>query len=142
MPNRARTRGHDWEREVRRNFKQRGKEDCETARYASRKIDDLGIDHVKTAPFLTQCKATKNNPSYQKLLPEMDDIEMFPDWVIPTVLHKKTGEKHCPHKGKYTILRYKDFIKLAVAAGFLDPSDDEEELYREGIEEKLDNMFR
>ena len=46
----SRRKGHDYERAIRKEFRQLGWKYCETSRYASKAIDDAKIDLVKL-PF-------------------------------------------------------------------------------------------
>tara|TARA_R100000773_G_scaffold44079_2_gene43984 strand:+ start:361 stop:708 length:348 start_codon:yes stop_codon:yes gene_type:complete len=99
---RSRRKGHDFERQIRKEYKDLGWNKCETSRYASRLIDDRKIDLVNTKPFAIQCKSTINNPSYHKIFKEMQaDID---DYKL--IYHKKKN------KGEYVIIEKNDFHEL------------------------------
>lgn len=63
----ARTKGHNWERMVRRFWIDMGYEQTRTTREASKQLDGCGIDLVGT-PFLIQCKAgyARNRPKFEE----------------------------------------------------------------------------
>ena len=59
--------------------------ECETSRFASKKLDDMKVDLVETDPFYVQCKAVENLGPVHNVLAEMPDKEM-----LNIVFHKKS----------------------------------------------------
>jgi Holliday junction resolvase len=98
----SRRKGHDYERAIRKEFRQLGWKYCETSRYASKAIDDAKIDLVKTDPFVIQCKSTANNPSYHKILDQMKpSMPMF-----KLIYHKRKGGR------EYVIMGKNDWLEI------------------------------
>ena len=98
----SRRKGHNYERKVRLEFRQMGWIYCETSRYASKAIDDAKIDLVNTDPFVIQCKATANNPSYHKILKQMKPN--MPKYKL--IYHKK------PNDSEYVIMEKNDWLEI------------------------------
>lgn len=67
----ARVKGHVFEREIAELFRSLGFDECETSRFASKKMDDLKVDLVGTDPFYVQCKAVEALGSIHNVLAEM-----------------------------------------------------------------------
>ena len=76
-----RVKGHSYEREIVKEMRGLGY-DCDTSRYANRKLDDAKVD-IAGLPFNIQCKAYKKQPSFRPILDEMPQEEK-----INTVFHK------------------------------------------------------
>lgn len=98
----SRRKGHDYERAIRKEFRDFGWKFCETSRYASKMIDNAKIDLVGTEPFAVQCKNTANNPSYDKILSDMRPNKP----LYKLIYHKKTG------KGEYVIMEKNDWLEI------------------------------
>lgn len=70
-----RKKGHVYEREVCKAFRENGWTEAQTSRYASRKRDDEKVDLCFTPPFNVQCKATKTINMHTELRKMPDDDE-------------------------------------------------------------------
>ena len=81
----ARVKGHTFERDIAQKFRDMGWTECETSRFASKKLDDMKVDLVETDPFYVQCKAVENLGPVHNVLAEMPDKEM-----LNIVFHKKS----------------------------------------------------
>lgn len=82
--------------------------DAATSRSASREMDNLGVDLVRTGNLQIQCKNTKDKPDYPNILKNM------PNGPINVIFHKYTKKSKTRFTtiGKYAILDLDDFIKL------------------------------
>ena len=98
----SRRKGHDYERQIRREYRELGWSNCETSRFASKMMDDRKIDLVNTKPFAVQCKSLINNPSYHKIFKEMEADR--DDYKI--IYHKRKND------GEYVIMEKDDFHEL------------------------------
>ena len=98
----SRRKGHDYERAIRKEFRNLGWKYCETSRYASKAIDDAKIDLVGTDPFAIQCKATINNPSYHKILDQMRPNKP----LYKLIYHKRQGGR------EYVIMEKNDWLEI------------------------------
>lgn len=109
MSNRNRTAGHNWEREVRNDFRTIGYKEAETSRYASRKMDDQKVDLVDTGIYNIQCKVSNKALDFCKILGEMPD-----DDKVNVVLAKMTDKKgkRFMTKKRLAVLDYYHFITL------------------------------
>lgn len=108
MASRNRTAGHNWEREVIKDFVQLGYKDAVSSRYGSKQLDDAGVDVMNTPPYSIQCKNESKKVDYHTLLTNMPG-------PVPVVMHKFTQKSDGGRfvlKGKYAILKYDDFIAL------------------------------
>lgn len=100
----ARKKGHAYEREVARRFREAGFSDCVTSRLESKRLDDLGVDLCYTGPWLVQCKAVERLGCLHTILSAM------PENGIPVVFHKKN------RKGTIVALREEDFWEIVRSA--------------------------
>ena len=66
----ARRKGHDYERQVRRELAKYFPE-VMTSRAADPEADCRGVDLVNTPGYAFQCKAVENSVNYPKILREM-----------------------------------------------------------------------
>ena len=66
----ARRKGHNFERLIRKRLLPIYPK-CQTSRYASKMLDDNGIDFVGTYPFVIQAKNVERGVNPQKILSEM-----------------------------------------------------------------------
>lgn len=107
MGNRNRTAGHNWERETAEDYRSVGYEEACTTRYSSRKKDDAKIDIDFTVPFAVQCKYTKNQPNFSKLL---DSIQTVPG-EIP-VIHYKRNNGRGGNKDEIVVLYKEDWLEF------------------------------
>jgi hypothetical protein len=101
MGNTARTKGHNYERQIAKEMRELGWPDAATSRYVSQELDDQKVDIARTDPFNIQCKAYKNNPQYTKILSEMPEGANY-----NIVFHKK------PRQGEFVIMKKEDFYEL------------------------------
>jgi len=83
----ARAKGHTYEREIAKWWRDRGFENCKTSRYESKMLDDLKVDLTNTNPFNCQLKAVENLGSIHKVLDSMPK-----DSNYNLVFHKKTRQ--------------------------------------------------
>ena len=102
--NRNRRAGHGFEREVVKMLKDRGW-DAHTARYASRMLDDAGVDIAGDYPRLIQCKATATTPNMRDLLETTMADTIFWRKMI------KNGERFY-QSGDFAILPLEDFLDI------------------------------
>lgn len=96
----ARAKGHTYERDVARKFREAGFPDCVTSRLESKRMDDLGVDLCYTAPWLVQCKAV------EKLGPVHDLLQRMPSGGMPVIFHKRS------RKGTVVSMREEDFWRV------------------------------
>ena len=82
----SKKKGNAYEQKIARELRFIGWPDCETARYASKRTDDSGIDFVGTRSFTIQAKDAERSQPYSKLLNRM--IKANKD-TIPLVFHKR-----------------------------------------------------
>ena len=101
----SKKKGNAYEQKIARELRFIGWPNCETARYASKRTDDSGIDFVGTRSFTIQAKATERTPTYSELLARMAKAE--PD-KMPLVFHKRN------HKIETVTMRKKDAYKLMI----------------------------
>lgn len=102
MGNKNRRKGHDYERELVKDFKNLGFKNCVTSRYGSKMLDDQGIDLMYTGDFAVQAKCYSRNPNYRKVLEEMQ----IRATDIPIVFHK------VPRGREYCVLYKEDLLEL------------------------------
>lgn len=103
-----RRKGHAYEVSITHDFKTMGElwdveewKSCQTARYASRMLDDAKVDIAFTTPFNIQAKMWKSAPSYHTILKEMPKDEN-----INVIFHKR------PNKGEVVVMDKADFYKI------------------------------
>jgi len=97
---RSRTKGHNYERAIRKEMIELGYKDCQTARYASREADNNGIDLVNTGQYNIQCKAVEKGLNYLETLAAMPQDEK-----INVIFHKRKRKE-------IAIMTKEDFYKL------------------------------
>lgn len=102
MANTNRNKGHNYERQLVKDFKKLGFENCVTSRYGSKMLDDQGIDLMNTGDFAIQAKCYKRNPQYKKVLADM----VVKPTDVPIIFHKAPGGK------EYCILHKEDMMEL------------------------------
>ena len=102
MANTNRNKGHNYERQLVKDFKKLGFENCVTSRYGSKMLDDQGIDLMNTGDFAVQAKCYKRNPQYKKVLADM----VVNPTDVPIIFHKAPGGK------EYCILHKEDMMEL------------------------------
>lgn len=102
MANTNRNKGHNYERQLVKDFKKLGFENCVTSRYGSKMLDDQGIDLMNTGDFAVQAKCYKRNPQYKKVLADM----VVKPTDVPIIFHKAPGGK------EYCILHKEDMMEL------------------------------
>ena len=108
MANRNRTAGHDWEREVIKDFKEIGYTEAVSSRYSSRETDAAGIDICNTDNLAIQCKNTFKSVDYHKINKEMNTDKH------KIIVHKRTEKKGDRFivQGKYAVLEYEFAMQL------------------------------
>ena len=104
MANRNKQAGSRLELDIVSRLKEMGYE-AVTARYASRMMDDKGIDIVSDFPFAIQCKASINQPNCHQIFTEKEcDVIFFRKM-------EKQGKRFFA-KGEYAMLRLDDLLNL------------------------------
>lgn len=106
MGNTSRRKGHDYERQIRKEFIELGYDECQTSRYASKETDDKGIDLVGTDPWAVQCKCYAKSPNYKKVLSDMQ--------TEPTQM-KLLFHKVPKVNDEYVIMEKADFMEILQA---------------------------
>lgn len=103
MPKRinSKNKGSDYERKIRLEMIELGWTECETARYASKKVDDSKVDLCNTVPLNIQCKAMEKTPNLFNVLDEMPK-----DSNHNVIFHKKN------RRGEIVVMRKEDFYEL------------------------------
>ena len=118
MGNPARDKGHRAERKYARIFRDLGYEDCQTSRYESKALDDVGID-LTNLPFNVQIKAGYarglNISSVLKKIKENLKTKFKNRAKNPTiVIHEKDSKKGIKRDETHTLvcMTFEDFKKL------------------------------
>ena len=101
-------RGHTYERDIVKELTSRGYE-AATARYASRMLDDQGVDIASDYPFRIQCKATVKPPGIHDLLTTTAANAIFWRRIV------KQG-KQFYKDGEYVTISQEDFLDLVEKA--------------------------
>lgn len=86
--NTARTKGHNYERKIRKEFIEMGFVEYNTSRIESIKLDNAKVDLCNTGCFNIQCKAVENGINYQILLSTMPYDNKY-----NIILHKKNRKE-------------------------------------------------
>ena len=73
----------------------------ERTSYASKKMDDMGVDLTNTDPFYIQCKAVESSINYHAILERMPH-----DTNINLIVHKRN------HQPPVAALYLEDFLEL------------------------------
>lgn len=111
MSKNNRRKGHNWEREVAKDLRDRGIfPKAATSRYVSRQLDDAKIDIANTGPYGIQCKCSHTTPDYRQLIPEMAENCAVPVVAFKDQKKSKTGKWLT--QGRYVIMKYDDFLEL------------------------------
>jgi hypothetical protein len=76
----------------------------ERTSYASKKLDDMGVDLTDTDPFNIQCKAVESSMNYHQILERMPQSTN-----INLVVHKRN------HQPPVAALYLEDFLELLTA---------------------------
>jgi len=104
MANRNKQAGSAWEREIVQRLIGMGY-DAVTARYASRMMDDKGIDIVSDFPLKIQCKISINQPNVHDILTNKECDVIFFRKV-------EKADKNFISKGDYAMLKLEDLLNL------------------------------
>jgi hypothetical protein len=105
-----RRRGHDFERKVINDIKEKTKfKDCMSSRYASKYLDDQGVD-IFGLPFNIQIKTLNKKPDILEILEHMPKEEKYNFAVIKRT--RKTPGGTFREKGKYVVMSYDQFFKI------------------------------
>lgn len=97
-------RGNRYELEIRKLFRELGFNECETSRYASRKLDDAKVDLTDTGRFNVQCKwySLPENPLYYH-----KELQLMPiDNKYNVIYHKIRGDN------QYVIMSEVDWMEI------------------------------
>lgn len=78
--------------------------EVERTSYASKKLDDMGVDLTNTDPFNIQCKAVESSMNYHQILERMPH-----EHNINLVIHKRN------HQPPVVALYLEDFLELLTA---------------------------
>jgi len=97
----SRVKGHTFERDMAKIFREMGWEKCVTSRAESKAKDDQKIDLCFTDPFNVQCKAVENLGSIHKVLAEMPE-----DTNYNVVMHKRS------RSGVIVAMTLEDFAEI------------------------------
>ena len=110
MSKRNKTAGHNFEREVIKDFVDHGWETAVSSRSESRRLDAMKVDICYTNPFSVQCKNMATKVDYHAILESMPKGHN-----INVIAHKftKKANKNFLEAGKYVIMTYDDFFRLA-----------------------------
>lgn len=73
----------------------------ERTSYASKKLDDMGVDLTDTDPFYIQCKAVESSMNYHAILERMPQ-----DGHYNVIVHKRN------HQPPIAALHLEDFLEL------------------------------
>lgn len=80
--------------------------ECETSRFASKMVDDMGIDFVNTADLAIQSKTLKSNPNLVDVFERMNTKDK-------KVFIYKNNRVHGP-QGEYAVMPLREFLSLLV----------------------------
>ena len=97
----ARTKGIVYEQRIRKELIELGWARCQTARYASKMVDDQLVDFVNTKPFNIQAKALERAPAYHDILDNMPK-----DGNTNVIFHKRNN------RGTVVTMSKENFYKL------------------------------
>jgi len=78
--------------------------EVERTSYASKKLDDMGVDLTNTDPFNIQCKAVESSMNYHQILERMPHGRN-----INLIVHKRN------HQPPVAALYLEDFLELLTA---------------------------
>lgn len=101
MANSNRDKGHRFEREIAKKFRELGF-NCTTSRYSSKEKDDAKIDLCGTEPFNVQLKAVERLGSYHKVLASLPQE----NGLYRLLMHKKSRE------GTIVAMELETFLEL------------------------------
>ncbi len=110
----SRAKGHAYERQLVKLFKELGWTDCVSSRSESKNTDDAGVDLCYTYPLQIQAKAWETAPSYHTVLDKMPKRSD----LYNCIFHKRN------HKGSVVVMSEEDFIsllKLLINTGSIKP---------------------
>lgn len=114
---RNRRAGQDWEREIVRDLKELGYKDAVTSRYASKMMDDKGVDILGVGGYAIQCKNLSQNINIPQVMNRIDTNDTR---VILFKKTKKKGNKFYT-EGKYAIIEWeklKDILRSGTSGNF------------------------
>lgn len=97
----SKKKGNKYEQKIRLEFIELGFAKCQTSRYASRQMDDSGVDLVNTAPFNVQCKAVEKLRNVHTILENMPE-----DGNYNVVFQRKN------HQGEIVFMSKADFYEI------------------------------
>jgi hypothetical protein len=98
----SRNKGHNYERQIRKELRERFYPDCETSRYVSKYVDDVEkTDLVNTGMIRFQLKAMEKFPNFFDVLDSMPDDERY------NVIFNKRNRK-----GEIVVMSKEDFYEI------------------------------
>lgn len=106
-----RRKGHNFERELAKMFRELGFEFCKTVRLASRLYDNCGVD-LWGIPYLVQAKKVKAAINYGNLIRGIEEEvkknfpPSAPEHTYPIIIF------HRREKDKLVVMKEEDFLEL------------------------------
>ena len=98
----GRNKGNSYERQLAKEFREFGFEDCKTSRYESKMLDDMKVDLTNTGIFNVQAKAVERlSPTYHEILSSMPK-----DTNYNVIFHKRN------RKGEVVVMTKEDFYEI------------------------------
>lgn len=97
----ARTKGKRYEQQIANLWRQLFGGHPERTAYASKKLDDMGVDLTDTDPFLIQCKAVEQSLNVHDILERMPSDDRY-----PVVMHKRNN------RGTVVSMSLSDFLEI------------------------------
>ena len=97
----SRTKGHNFERQIAKLFRELGFA-CTTSRFSSKEKDDAKIDLCGTDPFHIQLKAVERLGSYHSIISSLPKEKGF----YRVLMHKKN------HSGTIVAMELDSFVEL------------------------------
>ncbi len=98
----SRTKGHAYELQIIKLFKDLGWTSCVSSRSESKRTDDQGIDLCYTDPWQIQAKAWESAPSYHAVLEKMPKKK----GIFNVIFHKRN------RKGSVVVMSEDDFLAI------------------------------
>lgn len=97
----ARSVGHAYERQIRKELIELGYDKCQTSRFASKMKDDQLVDLCFCDPWNIQAKRWVHAPSYHDILKAMPTDNNY-----NLIFHKR------PNKGEVVVMSKEDFYEI------------------------------
>jgi hypothetical protein len=104
-----RLKGHNFERQIAKEFRELGFPLAKTSRHASKLLDDCKVD-IYGIPVNVQAKNVKTSIKYQEIFDSMISLltKHMPDRLMypMAIFHKRQGD------GEYVVIRKSDFYDM------------------------------